>query len=87
MFVKRAFNKIGQLVTGEEETKKPEEDPKKDPKAKPVTKPEVIDPNAGKDSNKFATTTRDSARTTAPVKRELVTDDRYEKSATPAQPT
>ncbi len=86
MFVKRAFNKIGQLVTGEEETKKPEEDPKKDPKAKTVTKPEVSDPNAGKDSNKFATTTRDSARTTAPVKRELVTDDRYEKSATPAQP-
>ena len=34
MFIKRAFNKVGELVTGSEETKKTEEDQKKEQKAK-----------------------------------------------------
>jgi hypothetical protein len=35
MFFKRTFDKIGQLVTGDEESKKADDEPKKDAKSKP----------------------------------------------------
>jgi len=37
MFFKRTFDKIGQLVTGDEDSKKAEDEQKKEPKGKPET--------------------------------------------------
>jgi len=73
MFIKRAFNKVGELVTGSEETKKTEEDQKKEHKAKPESKQETTtfdDLISGKES-KNTLTGRETARTAVPVKREI----------------
>ena len=79
MFFKRTFDKIGQLVTGDEDSKKAEDEQKKETKAKPETT--FNDLLSGKDNQK-PLTNRETARTAVPVKRDLVADQRYEKPAT-----
>ena len=79
MFFKRTFDKIGQLVTGDEDSKKAEDDQKKEVKSKPETN--FNDLLSGKDNQKTLTN-RETARTAVPFKRDLVADQRYEKPAT-----